>query len=141
FATDTVLAAVGSDAVVGVVVVTDDPDAEHALRGLGAVVVRDEPDAGLNPALAHGADVAARRWPGAGVVALASDLPALRSAELSTALRRVPPGGRAFVADVEGTGTTLLAAAPGVPLRPRFGHRSRAAHRADGAVELTDAAL
>ncbi len=46
------------------------------------------------------------------------------------------PGGRAFVADAEGTGTTLLVAAPGVTLDPRFGGGSAARHAASGAAAL-----
>jgi 2-phospho-L-lactate guanylyltransferase len=43
----------------------------------------------------------------------------------------------AFVADASGTGTTLLATAPGRPVEPRYGRASAAAHRAAGAIELT----
>ena len=43
---------------------------------------------------------------------------------------------RAFVADAQGTGTTLLTAV-GVPLDPRFGHGSADSHRSGGAVPLT----
>jgi 2-phospho-L-lactate/phosphoenolpyruvate guanylyltransferase len=129
---DTVAAAVGCPAVVDVVVVTDDPAAAAVVRGRGARTVPDEPDRGLNPALEHGARSV--RTPA--VAALSSDLPALRPAELAAALvaaaERAP---RCFVADAQGTGTTLLTAA-GVPLRPRFGPGSAAAHAADGAVRL-----
>jgi 2-phospho-L-lactate/phosphoenolpyruvate guanylyltransferase len=45
-------------------------------------------------------------------------------------------GGRAFVADAAGTGTTLVAAPPGVDLDPRFGDRSAARHAAAGARPL-----
>ncbi|MEV6813934.1 2-phospho-L-lactate guanylyltransferase, partial [Micromonospora sp. NPDC051296] len=47
-----------------------------------------------------------------------------------------PPGVRRFVADAPGTGTVLLAAPPGVPLDPRFGPDSAAAHLASGAHPL-----
>lgn len=132
-ATDTVAAALA--AADRVVVVTDDPAAAPAVRRLGALVVADEPDAGLNAALAYGAGRARVLAPADGVAALSSDLPALRPAELAAALAAV--GGRGFVADAAGTGTTLLAAAPGAELRPRFGRGSAAAHAADGATPLT----
>jgi 2-phospho-L-lactate guanylyltransferase len=45
--------------------------------------------------------------------------------------------GRAFLADAAGIGTTLLAAAPGVPLAPAFGGASRDRHLASGAREIT----
>jgi 2-phospho-L-lactate guanylyltransferase len=128
---DTVAAAVACDRVAEVVVVTDDGDAADVVRGLGARTVADEPDRGLNPALEHGAATATTE----AVAALSSDLPALRPAELSEALGAAEQVPRSFVADAPGTGTTLLAAR-GVPLAPRFGRRSAAAHLADGARRL-----
>jgi 2-phospho-L-lactate guanylyltransferase len=136
FALDTAAAALATPEVVGLVVVTDDERAGPDLAALGAVVVPDEPDAGINPALLHGAQVARTRWPRAGVAALSSDLPALRPAELGSALRLAQPLPVAFVADAEGTGTTVLAATDPAAFVPRFGHRSRAAHRAAGVAEL-----
>ncbi len=136
FAADTVTAALAAEGVRAVLVVTDDVRAGEVVVRLGCVLAPDLPDAGLNAALEHGAGLAARLGPGCGVAALSSDLPALRSADLGAALLAAEVSGRAFVADTEGTGTTLLAAAPGHPLDPRFGHRSRAAHRAGGALEL-----
>jgi 2-phospho-L-lactate/phosphoenolpyruvate guanylyltransferase len=152
-ALDTVAAALASPPVGTVIVVTDDPVAAPALAALGASCIPDEPDAGLNPALEHGAAEAVRRAPDWGVAVLGSDLPALRPAELASALEAVPSGsgravepgeldpaggsGRAFVADAAGTGTTLLAAGPGVALRPAYGPASAAAHAASGAVALS----
>jgi 2-phospho-L-lactate guanylyltransferase len=98
--------------------------------------VPDSPDAGLNPALEHGAAEATRMAPSWGVAVLGSDLPALRPAELAAALAATPAGGRAFVADFAGTGTTLLAASSGVPLAPAYGLGSAAAHARSGAVAL-----
>ncbi|HEV7657763.1 MAG TPA: 2-phospho-L-lactate guanylyltransferase [Mycobacteriales bacterium] len=135
-ALDTVAAARRAAEVARVVVVTDDPAAAAAMTAAGALVVPDEPDAGLNPALAHGAAAAARLAPADGVALLSADLPALRPAELGAALRSAAGAQRAFVPDADGTGTTLLATAPGVPVRPRYGAGSAAAHRATGAVEL-----
>ncbi len=43
------------------------------------------------------------------------------------------------MADAAGTGTTLLAARPGVPLRPAYGTDSAAVHARSGAVALTGA--
>lgn len=135
-AVDTVRAAAGCPAVARVLVVTDDAEAGRAVGALGAVVVRDEPDAGLNPALAHGAAAAGRLAPADGVAVLSADLPALRPAELAAALAAAAGADRAFVPDAAGTGTTLLAAAPGAALDPRYGPDSRAGHRGSGAVEL-----
>jgi 2-phospho-L-lactate guanylyltransferase len=136
-ALDTVAAALRAPGVARVVVVTDDPAATRAMTAAGAVVVPDEPDAGLNPALGHGARTAALIAPADGVALLSADLPALRPAELGAALRAAGRGGRAFVPDADGTGTTLLATGPGLPVLPRYGPGSAAAHRETGAVELS----
>ena len=74
--------------------------------------------------------------PGTGVATLSADLPALRADELAAALLEVPAGGRGFVADASGEGTTLLAARSPQPLDPQYGTGSAARHRASGAVEL-----
>ncbi len=135
-AADTVSAAVACPAVAAVIVVTDDAAAAGALGALGAHVLPDEPAAGLNPALAHGAAVAAARWPGSGTAGLAADLPALRPAELERGLRAAAQWPEAFVADASGTGTTLYTARPPGAFRPRFGPGSAARYRAGGAVEI-----
>jgi 2-phospho-L-lactate guanylyltransferase len=68
--------------------------------------------------------------------ALQADLPALRAAELSAALAEAGDR-RAFVADAEGTGTTLLLSSPGGELAPRFGAGSARAHAESGANPVT----
>jgi 2-phospho-L-lactate guanylyltransferase len=128
---DTVTAARESPAVGLVLVVTDDPRAAAMATGLGARTVGDGPDSGLNAALTHGA----RAVGGGPVATLSSDLPALRPAELTAALQAAAAVPRAFVADAEGSGTTMLAAREG-DLAPRFGPGSAAAHAAGGAVWL-----
>ncbi|MDT7544778.1 MAG: 2-phospho-L-lactate/phosphoenolpyruvate guanylyltransferase [Actinomycetota bacterium] len=142
FAVDVVTVALGTPGVAQVLVVTDDERAAGALTAVGARVVADSPDAGLNPALEHGAELlraAVDAGTDVGVATLSADLPALQPAELAAALSAVPAGGRAFVADAAGTGTTLLAAAPGIRLAPGYGPGSRAAHLASGALELVGA--
>ncbi|MFI6448156.1 2-phospho-L-lactate guanylyltransferase [Kitasatospora sp. NPDC050543] len=136
FALDTVDAALNCPGVSRVLVVTRDGAAGDRLAALGAVVLGDEPGGGLNTALAHGAAYARSLAPYAPLAALSADLPALRSAELARVLAAVPHGGRAFLADSPGIGTTLLACSPGSALRPAFGGGSRARHAAGGAREL-----
>jgi 2-phospho-L-lactate/phosphoenolpyruvate guanylyltransferase len=136
FAADTVAATLACPEVAEVVVVTDDVETAEAVTAMGATVVDDAPDAGLNAALRHGCEVARVRRPGAPTAALSADLPALRPDELATALRAAAAHPAAFVADVAGIGTTLYAVTGGTPFRPRFGGRSRATHRAAGAVEV-----
>ena len=130
FAADVVLAALACPVVGRVLVVTDDEDAAAAVRALGADVVADVPDAGLNPALEHGAEVAAAAGR-AGVAALSADLPALRAEDLAAVLSAAP--ARVVVPDARGSGTTLLAAPRGQALDPRFGGRSLEAHALSGA--------
>lgn len=137
FAADVVMAARD---VAQVLVVTDDEHAAAVLTALGARVVPDDPDAGLNPALEHGAELLRSDQPDLGVATLSADLPALRAADLAAVLALVPPGGRGFVSDVAGTGTTLLAAGRGAQLLPAYGAGSRTDHLRSGAVELVAAA-
>ncbi|PSL05910.1 2-phospho-L-lactate guanylyltransferase [Haloactinopolyspora alba] len=136
FAADTVAAAVECPLVERVVVVTDDAAAADETERLGAEVVADTPDAGLNAALRHGAETVRARHGSAAVATLSADLPSLRPDELRRVLVAATAHAVSFVADASGIGTTLYASAPGATFMPRFGGRSRAAHRADGAVEL-----
>jgi 2-phospho-L-lactate/phosphoenolpyruvate guanylyltransferase len=136
-AADTVAAALESPQVGRVIVVTDDSLAAQVLAGLGAVIVQESPGRGLNLALRQGAAHSASRWPRSAIGGLAADLPALRPAELSRALRAAARWPQAFVPDSDGSGTTLYAVRPGTAFRPRFGPGSAARHRAAGAVELT----
>ncbi len=139
FAADVVTAALACTAVTRVLVVTDDERAGSLLASLGAETAPDDPDAGLNPALAHGADLLRADDPGCGVAALSGDLPALRPADLDAALRGVADGSRGVVGDHAGTGTTLLAAGPGAELAPSYGPGSLSRHLADGATVLAAA--
>ena len=136
FAVDVVTACLACPDLVRVLVVTDDPRAARALTALGADVAADGPDAGLNPALAHGAALLRAGLGECGVVTVSSDLPTLRPDDLTAALAGVPPLGRSFVADLESSGTTLLAAGPGAALLPAYGAASRQRHLDSGAVEL-----
>ena len=136
FAADTIAAALECSEVAEVVVVTDDAETAREATDRGAVVVADAPEAGLNAALRHGAATAAQRRPGAPVAALSADLPALRADELGEVLRAASTHPVSFVGDVAGIGTTLYAVTDSTTFQPRFGGRSRAAHRATGAVEI-----
>jgi len=140
-ALDTVAAARAAQGVGTVLVVSTDPTVAAELATAGVAVEPDGPRPGLNAALAHGARLLRRSTDGC-VGALQADLPALTPAELDGALdaaRALFTAGtavRAFTADAAGSGTTLLLAAPGADLRPRFGPDSARRHRACGAAEL-----
>jgi 2-phospho-L-lactate/phosphoenolpyruvate guanylyltransferase len=138
---DTIAAVRATAYVRNLVVVSSDSAVAAELAAVGVEVVPDEPDGGLNAAYAYGAALLRSRAPGAAVAALQADLPALRPHELDDAIAAFAAGGaaRAFCADAEGSGTTLLLAAPGIDLAPRFGPESALRHRADGAVPLAGA--
>ncbi len=143
-ARDTVAAALGSAAVRGVVVVTDDARVCSALTADhrdAVLVAADEPKAGLNPALLHGIAVATRWRPDLGIAVLTADLPALRSSELDAVLANVTATEVIVVGDADGTGTTLLASFEPALLTPHFGVDSFARHRAGGARSIDTPAV
>lgn len=131
FARDTIAAASRATAVARVYVVTDEPGFEVD----GAVRLPDEGDGDLNRAL-HQASVRARLLdPSMAVAALCADLPCLDPDDLDAGLAAgLTP--RWFVADASGSGTTLLAAGPGVDLDPHFGVGSARLHEASGASRV-----
>lgn len=137
---DTVAAVLATHAVRHLLVVSSDPVVAAELAALGVEVVPD-PLNGLNAAYAHGAAIVRERDPDTAVGALQADLPALRPAELESAIATAVAGfsavPRAFVPDAEGTGTTFLLAAPGTDLDPQFGGASAQRHAASGARPLT----
>ena len=130
---DTVAAVRAARTVRRLLVVSSDPVVAAELAAVGVEVAPEEFDTavggGLNAALRHGAALLRSRDPGAAVGALQADLPALQPSELDEAVVAAA-GGRAFCADAEGTGTTLLLAGPGAALDPLFGPGSAARHRA-----------
>ncbi|MGH3348580.1 MAG: 2-phospho-L-lactate guanylyltransferase [Nocardioides sp.] len=131
FALDTVHAAREAGAVAEVVVVTGDPGFAGVVAELGFACL-DDVDGGLNDSLVAAAAAVRERHADARPVALCADLPSLRPADLTAALRALPEDESGYVADADGTGTTLYAA-PYDAFEPRFGHRSAAAHASDGA--------
>ncbi|WP_432851041.1 2-phospho-L-lactate guanylyltransferase [Amycolatopsis sp. CA-161197] len=135
---DTLAAVTSAAGVRRVLVVAADPAAVSELAGLGVELVTEPGDGGLNEALRHGAALLRDGEPGGIVGALQADLPALRAGDFADALAEAA-GRRAFVADHQGTGTTLLLSAPGAPLDPRFGAGSAQRHTDSGAVPLAGA--
>jgi 2-phospho-L-lactate guanylyltransferase len=134
-AADTLAAVVSAANVRRVLLVAADPGSVAALAELGVEIVGEPAERNLNAAFRHGAALLRADDPAAVVGALQADLPALRAGDLSAALTEAA-GRRAFVADRQGTGTTLLLSAPGAPLDPHFGVGSARAHQASGAVAL-----
>ncbi|MEU3626430.1 2-phospho-L-lactate guanylyltransferase [Amycolatopsis coloradensis] len=136
---DTLSAATSADGVRRVLVVAADPASVADLTDLGVEIVIEPSRGGLNAALRHGEELLRRDTPSGLVGALQADLPALRTEDLTAALAEAA-GDRAFVADRQGTGTTLLLSGAGRALEPRFGGGSARAHTTSGATPLTLAA-
>lgn len=138
-ALDTIGAACRAQRVAQVVVVTS--DGEFALEAVSDVAaaprplmrVVPDPGAGLNAAVSAGL---AATDPARARAALLGDLPALHSGDLDAALERATRHDRTYVADAEGTGTTLITARPDVPLEPAFGRGSAARHAEAGFAPL-----
>lgn len=135
---DTVAAAAAVPAVQSITIVTPDIT-QRGVAALGVRVLADTTPAGhpdpLNNAIRIAAAAVGTETPNIG--ALQGDLPALHTAELAAAISAARAHPRSFVADRHGTGTAALFAL-GVPLDPRFGANSAAAHRNSGAVELSE---
>jgi 2-phospho-L-lactate guanylyltransferase len=134
FALDTIAVCLDVDPA-GVLVSTDDAAFSARCSAMGCATIPDGDTRELNAALLQAAAEARRRWPDAAPVALCADLPALTTFDLRTALGLVDVGAPAFVADAEGTGTTLYTSSY-AGFDPRFGIDSRRAHLASGATEI-----
>ncbi|GAA1273277.1 2-phospho-L-lactate guanylyltransferase [Pseudonocardia aurantiaca] len=140
-ARDTIAAVRAAEGVRHLIVVSSDPVVAAELGVFGVEVIPDGPVPGLNSAYERGAALVRKRDPAAVVGALQADLPALRPAELDAAIAAAltlfrAGAQRAFSPDAEGTGTTFLLAAAGVPLDPRFGVSSAQHHEESGACRL-----
>jgi 2-phospho-L-lactate guanylyltransferase len=127
-ALDTIEGALAATRVARVLVVTADESLETA-----AELVLEPAPVGLVSAIATGLAAADPDTPRA---VLLGDLPALRPADLDDALHRAAAVPTGFVADREGTGSTLVTARAGVELRHAFGPESARRHRAMGIAEL-----
>ena len=95
-----------------------------------------DPGDPLNEAIDVGLAAAAAAFPAAHRAVVTGDLPALTAADVERALALAGEHERSFVPDSDDTGTTTLLALAGVPITPRFGPGSRAAHEAAGHIPL-----
>ncbi|HEU4568261.1 MAG TPA: 2-phospho-L-lactate guanylyltransferase [Marmoricola sp.] len=133
FAEDVLGAACRCPSVHRLFVVTDEPELG---RGLPMVEVLPDEGAGdLNTAITAAARRVRDGEPALGIAALCADLPCLLPEDLGHALD-ADAGPRWFVADADGSGTTLLATVPGTELHPMFGPGSAARHAESGAVPV-----
>lgn len=118
---DTLLAAMNAD-VGPVVLVSPDRHILDLADNMGAQTLHH--DGGLNGSIAAATEDTIR------CVALLADLPAVTAAQLRDVLGS---HRRGFVADIHGTGTTLVVDSP---LRTSFGPESAKAHRASGLPQI-----
>ena len=136
FLRDTLAAVQATSSVRRTVVVTADPVVAALADQAGATPVDDSAHPGINSAVQHGAE---HRAPGTAIAAIVSDLPCLTPDALTVALHAASGHRHAFIADLDGTGTTMWFAASEAPVDPRFGAQSRTAHADAGAVDLVAA--
>jgi len=127
-ALDTIDAVLAASRVDRVLVVTADRTLDTAAELVPEVAPR-----GLAAAIATGLRAAGDDVPRA---VLLGDLPALRPQDLDDALHRADAVPSGFVADREGTGTTLVTAGAGIELRHAFGAGSAEGHRRLALAEL-----
>ncbi|MFG3101195.1 hypothetical protein ACGFZL_11850 [Streptomyces sp. NPDC048182] len=136
FFLDTLCAVRATPGTGPIVVVTGDPLAAEQAGVLGAEVCAEGPDPTPAAAARRGCARAARLAPGTPVALLRADLPALRPADLTTALTRARAHPNAYATDASGTLTTLSTTRfPRVP-GPGLGPGSPAHHRARGSYPL-----
>ena len=138
FALDTIAALLRSPLVLGVLVVTSDPD---VTRRVLQPAVRVTPDAGvgLDQAVRLGIAAANEWWPGHGVAVVPADLPCLRPRDVTEVLVRASATGATFVRDRSGGGTTLVVAPAGAAPVTGYGPASAARHLSLGLRPLEDA--
>jgi len=131
FALDAIAAATQCSAVARVYVVTDEP----GFDGRATTRLEDRGEGDLNLALTQAAREVRLLDPTTAVAAMCADLPCLHAEDLADALAAgMTP--RWFVSDAAGTGTTLLAAGPGIDLAPHFGVESATRHESSGATPV-----
>jgi 2-phospho-L-lactate/phosphoenolpyruvate guanylyltransferase len=135
FAMDTVAALLSCGTVARVLVVTDDHVLARAMSDLGADVVPDG-TSDLNGSLVQAAAEMHRRDPDLRLAVVCADLPALRPAEVTSALTAATATGMSFVADADRAGTTVVMASGIEEFRPAFGEGSRRRHLDGGAHEV-----
>lgn len=133
FFRDALMAAVATPRVELVVVATSDERVRSTAEAAGALVVHDHGHPGINAAARWGALHASGER---GIAVIVSDLPCLTPGSLEIALAAAEPHATSFLADLDGTGTTMWFATAPHAVDPRFGAGSREAHLAAGAVDL-----
>lgn len=133
FLSDVLAAIAGVERIVTTIVATSDAEVSTIARDGGAIVIDDSAVPGINRAVMHAATYAPA---GAGIAVVVSDLPLLTPEALGRVLTYADGHRTSFLADLEGTGTTMWMTHDREDLPPQFGNRSRAAHTAAGAHDI-----
>ena len=132
FARDVLRACGGSANIGRTIVVSPDASIQTLARAAHSEFVPEPSASGINEAIAS---VRAICEPDQPVIAILADTPCLTGATLDAVLAHAGDYDVSFVADAAGTGSTMWCTR--IPTAcPFFGSRSRARHRASGAVEL-----
>jgi 2-phospho-L-lactate guanylyltransferase len=122
-----------------VVVVTADAEAAHEARSRSAVVLAEASSADpLNDAVRQGCTWVADVAGDGPTVVVPADLAYLSADVLEAALAALAGRGKAHVPDLDGTGTTLLAAMRASEIEPHYGLGSSKLHAAAGFARLSD---
>jgi 2-phospho-L-lactate guanylyltransferase len=133
FAQDTISALLVTDGIGRVIVATSDPVVTAWTREAGGETFDDAECAGINPAVMAAATHAHAEG---GIVVVLADLPCLTSLIMDQVLEAAGQVDHSFLADAQGTGTTMWFSTLGINIEPHFGPGSRAAHAASGGVDL-----
>jgi 2-phospho-L-lactate guanylyltransferase len=136
FLADTASALIGSTHVAQLTVITADMEVASLVENLGGKAIMEVNSTGLLDALDLGLESIANVSPDVGILIALGDLPCLRTQDVDQFLEQAAHHDSSFTSDAEGTGSTMWARLPGSSAKPRFGIRSRAAHRMHGAVEI-----
>lgn len=139
FACDALDAVRRCDQVGRVVVVTNSDEVAEYAGSVGAVPIPEPADPGPDPlgaAVREGVAWALDRHPNDPVAVIPADLPSLTSSDLGQLLREASAHPLAFVADANGSGTTILSSQRPDLLRAGYGPGSAERHRSFGAIEL-----
>jgi 2-phospho-L-lactate guanylyltransferase len=147
FALDALDVLRGTPSIASIVLVTAEPELLSPPPGRrGITVLEEAPQTSsdpLNDAVRLGRGWAEVHRAADGLLVVPSDLPAMTSQALQSAVDQLVGFDRAFVPDLVGEGTTLLFARRPGTMRPQYGRRSAFLHRADhyAAVTAVDPAV
>lgn len=132
-ALDTIAAVRRSVVVETLVIVSREPELRMLANAPGVVLIQETELRGIDRALADADEAIGDQVPRA---ALVGDLAYLQPEHLTTALAFAETFDCAMVPDKDGTGTTMVTARAGYPLRTAFGIDSCARHLALGCARL-----